>query len=1026
MRLLQLAPLALIVTVLGGCTCADTVGQTRFACRDTSECLPGFTCRGGECRSDDTPPGPCAEGDHETCAVASCERVCGADGGWSACAPSTGPGFERDPNNCGACGRQCSARLGDSLTCIAGRCTCTSDLDCPSGDVCLAGGVCGMDTDPCAHVSCALGEVCRGGTCAPVTCAAGCDPGEVCDTSSGNCRAILPCHFATPCADGGICEDGAQPDGEPCNDGEACTSGDTCRAGTCSGTSYSCPAPGACQQAVACAGDGGCEITPATDGTPCDDGVSCTHTDQCVAGACAGTTYTCSPNQCAATSVCAGDGGCDVTPRNVGAACDDGQPCSFNDACGDAGTCSGTTYACPGVTQCKEAGLCLGDGGCDVVNKANGTPCDDGLGCTDTDVCTAGSCGGTAVTSYLDSDGDGRGTSAMTQTTCPLAASYVLDAGDCNDNSAFVYNLMPAAVDVDQDGFTATATLNAAACVGAASTVNGRTYYRSTSGAYSWLATASATADCNDADPDVFESRPSVVTDVDHDGYSVGAAAGGCVGAPSVINGRTYYANAAGAFVYLDSGASLGSDCLDFNANVFLSRSVARDTDQDGFTTTTVTATQCTGASSVVNTRTYFADTAGNFSWLGSASAAADCDDTNAAITGTTLYYPDADGDTFGSSTASGTARCGAVAGEVANNTDCDDTNVFIYTTRAVALDADQDSFTTTTVLASQCVGASGTGSGGRTYYRDASNALTWLGTASTTADCNDASAAVFPQTYYADTDGDGFGVSTTSQVQCPRQTGWVANSTDCDDTNGTIYRSIALLYDDADHDGYTNSAAATLCVGSSTTINGRTYYRNASGSPIYTTTNLGPDCNTGSGALFTSRNNMVRDDDRDGYPASVTDLTQCAGATSTVGTRTYYSDGTGGYWMVRGDCIQRNGANCDPAFVDCYDQNAAANFTQTAYFTTHRGDGSFDYDCSGAATPSTAGTYCASTTSGVALFTDGTCGTSAGTGTTCTSPTAFVLPAACGKVLAGAGTFTNGGVCTADTLASATTIGCR
>src|SRR3990167_8923327 len=111
MRPLNLAPLALFLALLGGCMCADTVNQTRFACQATSECLAGFSCRGGECRSDDIPAGECVEGEKETCSVPSCERACGPDGGWMACTPSSGPGFERDPNNCGDCGRQCSTRL---------------------------------------------------------------------------------------------------------------------------------------------------------------------------------------------------------------------------------------------------------------------------------------------------------------------------------------------------------------------------------------------------------------------------------------------------------------------------------------------------------------------------------------------------------------------------------------------------------------------------------------------------------------------------------------------------------------------------------------------------------------------------------------------------------------------------------------------------------------------------------------------------------------------------------------------------
>lgn len=767
MRLHRLALIALATATLAGCTCADTVQQTRFACRVTADCLQGNVCRGGECREDTVPDGTCFAGERQACANASCESPCGADGRWAACEPATGPGFDSNPLSCGDCGRRCTDRLGASLTCIGGRCTCTTDFDCPSGDVCLAGGVCGMNTDPCAHVICSTGSVCRAGTCAPVACAEGCNPGEVCDTGSNNCRPILPCRFAEPCGDGGICDGNPQPDGEPCNDGNACTFADSCSSGACNGTGYSCPAPDQCQQAVACAGDGGCTVTPVADGTTCDDGVACTAADQCVSGVCGGAAYTCAPNQCAATSVCAGDGGCDVTPRNVGSSCDDGVGCTFDDLCGDAGLCEGTTYSCPGITQCKEAGVCLGDGGCDVVNKADATPCDDGLDCTNSDGCLAGVCVGAPVTSYLDGDGDGRGSLTVTETVCPLSASYVLDGGDCNDSSAFVQEILPAAMDVDQDGVTATTTLDMAACVGAPTTVNGRTYYRSSTGASTWLDMASATADCLDTDADVFESRTMMVTDTDHDGYSTGATLSPCVGASAVFNGRTYYANTTGAFVYLDQASALGSgDCLDTDADVFTSRAVALDADHDGFTTTTTTSTQCVGASTVINTRTYYDDAAGNPSWYGSVSTAADCNDANASITGTTTYYVDGDGDTFG--TGTGTARCTPVSGEVLNNTDCDDANAFIHTNRSVATDADNDSFTTTTTTSTRCTGNSSVVNG-RTYYRDAANALSQLGTASSTIDCNDASATTFPQTYYADGDGDGRGAGA-GQVQCPQQ----------------------------------------------------------------------------------------------------------------------------------------------------------------------------------------------------------------------------------------------------------------
>ncbi|MDP2273850.1 MAG: hypothetical protein Q8K32_24125 [Archangium sp.] len=1023
MRSFQRVLLAIAVAALGGCTCADTVSRTRFACEASTDCLPGNACRGGECRADDIAEGSCFPGERQTCAVASCERPCGEDGGWASCAPASGPGFERNPLHCGECGRRCSDRLGDALTCIDSRCTCVADFDCPSGDVCMPGGVCVMNTDSCAKVTCAVGSVCRAGTCAPVPCADGCKAGEVCDEASSSCRLILPCRLAEPCGDGGICEGAPQPDGERCSDGVACTFADTCTAGACSGTPYACPAPDQCQQALACAGDGGCEVTPVADGTTCDDGVACTFNDQCTGGTCGGAAYTCMPNQCASTSVCAGDGGCDVTPRNVGTGCDDGVGCTFGDLCSPAGFCTGTSYSCPGVTACREAGLCLGDGGCDVVNKPDNTSCDDGLACSTGDTCSNGVCSGIPGTTYLDADNDGRGDLTMPQTLCPAPAGYVADGGDCNDSNAFVQDLLPAARDADQDGVTATTTLDPTACVGPPTTVNGRTYYRSSTGDYSWLASASAMADCNDADDDVFETRPMMVLDADRDGYSTGATLSACVGVSSVINGRTYYANTTGAFVYLDLSAAVGSgDCLDSDPDVFTSRPAALDADHDGFTTTTSTSTQCVGASSVINTRTYYNDTSGNPNWLGSASPTADCNDGNASITGPSSYYVDTDGDGFGAGAA--IARCMPVAGEVSNNTDCDDSNGSIHTTRSVATDADQDSFTTTTTTASRCAGSSAVVNG-RTYYRDAANALSLLAAASAAIDCNDADGSVFPQTYYLDGDGDGRGLTASPQVQCPRQTGWAATGGDCNDASAMVFQTVTV-FDDTDQDGFTNGAATAVCVGSTSVVNGRTYYRSISGALPYITTSLGSDCNTSSGALFTSRNNMVPDDDRDGYPASVTDAPQCTGASSTLSGRTYYADGTGGYWMGRGDCIQTTGSNCSASFVDCYDLNSNARFGQTTYFVVHRGDGSFDYDCVGGTTANTTATYCASTTAGVTLFTDGACVTSSGTGATCDSPTPFALPGACGKFSEGAGTFTLQGVCTASTVPTTTQIGCR
>jgi hypothetical protein len=77
-----------------------------------------------------------------------------------------------------------------------------------------------------------------------------------------------------------------------------------------------------------------------------------------------------------------------------------------------------------------------------------------------------------------------------------------------------------------------------------------------------------------------------------------------------------------------------------------------------------------------------------------------------------------------------------------------------------------------------------------------------------------------------------------------------------------------------------------------------------------------------------------VKDADEDGfmYPS-----------TSTLSTTKYYSFtptlGASGYVRV---------SLASTTKADCYDQNAEARPGQTEYFTVHRGDGSFDYNCNG------------------------------------------------------------------------------
>lgn len=927
MRWVGLSKLALVLAALSGCTCQNTLEGRRFACSANGDCAADFVCRGGECRPFNLPGGACFGSETKACAIAGCEQACGPDGGFQACAPASGGAFEVNESHCGECGLSCSARLGNLLECVDSRCACSLDSDCSAGRVCSLSGLCVLDPDPCAKKVCPAGQVCRAGACLAVACG-GCEPGEVCDSASASCRRLNGCRLPTPCGDGGICEGLPKPDGESCDDGDLCTHGDVCSGGVCGGNAYTCPGPGVCASASTCAGDGGCDVVALPNGTPCSDDVACTYGDACAGGVCTGTAYTCAPDVCASTSVCGGDGGCVVTPRNAGAVCDDTTACTHTDACSDAGFCVGVAYTCPGVTECREAGLCLGDGGCSVVDKANGTACDAGLGCTTGDTCSGGACsGGTALTSYQDSDSDGRGNANIAQSVCPLPVGFVLASGDCNDSNNFVFSQMSAVQDADQDGVTASTTLNPTACVGATSTVGGRTYYRDSSGAYTWLAAASATADCNDGDGDVFDSMASMVTDADHDGYSSAGPSTACAGASQVFNGRTYYADATGAFVYLAAGSALGSgDCADSDPDIYRTvGSLYLDSDQDGWTSGSPLS-RCVGASTTAGGRTYYANASGNFIY-GPTSLGADCNDGSAAVTGPPSWYVDGDGDGVGAGAA--TVQCINPGGQVNTGTDCNDFAILIYTQRNVYLDADQDGWTTASSTTSQCTGASSS-AGGRTYYYSASTGTASWGVTSLGVDCNDGSAGTTgPTSWYLDADNDGFGLSTNSVSACanpgtcPGATCRVSNSSDCNDSSINVYRLVANLYSDGDQDGY-GTFAGQQCVGANQTINGRTYYANSSAAYVYTPTYLGSDCNSSNGGIFTNRSSVVRDNDRDGCPAAPgTPFTACAGATSTVSGRTFYSDGAGGYYMPETDCRNYQGNTCrDPQ--DGNDANSA------------------------------------------------------------------------------------------------------
>ena len=179
-------------------------------------------------------------------------------------------------------------------------------------------------------------------------------------------------------------------------------------------------------------------------------------------------------------------------------------------------------------------------------------------------------------------------------------------------------------------------------------------------------------------------------------------------------------------------------------------------------------------------------------------------------------WYADSDGDGYGEA-ATSLAECDAPSGFVSESTDCDDADAAVHPgADEVCDDIDNNCDSTvdedTAVDApSWFVDADGDG------YGDASQEVvaclspggTYVGDS---ADCDDADALNFPGadercdgvdnncdgtidedfsvdavTFYADTDGDGYGDAASTAAACAAPSGFVEDATDCDDSNGAI-----------------------------------------------------------------------------------------------------------------------------------------------------------------------------------------------------------------------------------------------
>jgi hypothetical protein len=190
-----------------------------------------------------------------------------------------------------------------------------------------------------------------------------------------------------------------------------------------------------------------------------------------------------------------------------------------------------------------------------------------------------------------------------------------------------------------------------------------------------------------------------------------------------------------------------------------------------------------------------------------------------------TTYYVDADGDSYGS-TSAGTFCQDPGAGYSLNNTDCDDANPTVYPNNVEICNNADDN----------CNSLIDDGITFTDYYSDLDFDGYGAGIAQSFCtnpgasyslnnyDCDDTRSGSYPgatelcngydddcdgfvdegllQTYYIDADGDGYGSASTSVTGCTVPVGYSSSNGDCNDANAAL-NPATIWYEDADGDGY-------------------------------------------------------------------------------------------------------------------------------------------------------------------------------------------------------------------------------
>jgi hypothetical protein len=518
--------------------------------------------------------------------------------------------------------------------------------------------------------------------------------------------------------------------------------------------------------------------------------------------------------------------------------------CDFDDYC-----CSGTwDFLCASTASAMaECAFCLCgcyDNDLDGVTNCDGD-CDDfnaDVYPGATEICNNidDNCNGemdenAPFTFYLDSDGDGYGNNDIAIEACFPPASYTADNTDCNDSNAMVHpnadescneedddcdGLIDEQLtyytyyeDIDGDGFGSvsigefcSAPMDASIYDGDCDDSDAMIYPGQVEFCNTIDDNCDGEIDNNVADLDYF-------ADNDADGFGSTFIGAFCLPQPNAVTNNLDCddENADINPEAIEICDQIDDDC-DGETDEGVVTTFYYDADGDGFGNIDATMTGCTADEGYVSDSSDCddTDTAINPGMSEICNGVDDnCDgmiDDNAPFT----FYADADGDSYGSPFITITA-CFAPNGYVSNNTDCDDSDQSVYPganeyCNTVDDDCDGD-VDDNVVYLDYYSDADGDGFG-QTFIGNLcsppSNSSTLDG------DCDDANNDVNPSaseacndyddncdgtvnegilfsTYYADTDGDGFGAELLGDF-CSAPDNSSEETGDCDDSDASVY----------------------------------------------------------------------------------------------------------------------------------------------------------------------------------------------------------------------------------------------